>query len=338
MLTKSAEDTTRWQYVGDSFAAFVNTINRFYPWEGAQGDPGKPFHWLLNLAQLTAGDRHDCRLMFGHLATSSGFSHAQIPGSPDIAAVFPVYGRLILHFSDGPVEVAAGNGIIYQVTNLLRTEHFVDDAGRYETNYLEMGFACAKAYFSQVLHFPADRNLFLQSYIRLDNPRGQMLARVIATMAARSFAEESRDFSPSLQQRVVETFSQLLLESVQHRYSGRTQSTRLGPMPGHVRLARDYMQKYVLDDPNVADIAAAAGVSLRTMETAFRAFMDITPTAYMRTLRLRLARDALLAGDPRSIAELGKAFGFAHTGRFAGYYADLFGESPSDTRRDRARN
>ena len=37
--------------------------------------------------------------------------------------------------------------------------------------------------------------------------------------------------------------------------------------------------------------------------------------------------------DNRPIADIANDHGFPHAGRFAQYYADLFGEAPSDTRR-----
>ena len=335
MQAASVKETMISQYAGDGFDSFFQTINALYPWQGRQNDVQQHFHWMLDLTLLTAARKGDCRLTVGHFAATADFRHEPASDSHDIIVIVLLRGRLVFHFADGPVELLPGCAMIYQAMNLKHSEHFVDDNGGYEINYLAMSFACVQAYLSQVLHFPADRNLHLQTVLGLDNARGKVLAGLMATMGGNSFARESRQFSPSLQQRVIETFSQLLFESVPHRYSARTHAARLGPMPGHVRLACDYMQKRVLSHPGVADIAAAAGVSLRTMETAFRAFMDVTPTVYMRTLRLRMARDALLAGDERSIAEIGRAFGFAHTGRFAGYYCDLFGESPSDTRRCR---
>ena len=39
--------------------------------------------------------------------------------------------------------------------------------------------------------------------------------------------------------------------------------------------------------------------------------------------------------DALQVAEVAGAWGFGHLGRFAGYYADTFGELPSETLRRR---
>jgi transcriptional regulator GlxA family with amidase domain len=84
----------------------------------------------------------------------------------------------------------------------------------------------------------------------------------------------------------------------------------------------------------MAEVAKAAHISVRTLETSFRTHMDVTPHAYLRTVRLQMAHQALKDGrDTRSIADIAADHGFPHAGRFAQYYAALFGEAPSDARR-----
>ena len=107
-----------------------------------------------------------------------------------------------------------------------------------------------------------------------------------------------------------------------------------GPMPNHLRLARDFMHREARNNPSMVAVARAANISVRTLETSFRQHMDVTPHAYLRTLRLKMAREALSdASDMRPIAEVAADHGFPHAGRFAQYYTQLFGESPSQTRR-----
>lgn len=334
MLAASVQATTLWQYGGDSFDSFYETINSMYPWRGHPTNETQAFRWKLNLALLAAAERSVWRLTVGHFSTTADFVNDPNPDGRDIVLIVPVHGKLIFHFKGGDVDVVPGEAIVYQALNVHYSEQFIDASGTYEINYLKMSFACVQAYLSKVLHFPVDHNLQLQSKISLADVRGQMLASLVAAMSASAFVQGSRDFSPSLQQRVIETFCQLVLETVDHRYSHRAQKERVGPLPGHVWMARDYIHRRLLSDPKVEDIAAAVGVSLRTLELAFRVYMDVTPTVYMRTLRLHMARKALRSDDTRTIAQIGKAFGFAHTGRFAGYYFDLFGETPSETRRD----
>jgi AraC-like DNA-binding protein len=89
-------------------------------------------------------------------------------------------------------------------------------------------------------------------------------------------------------------------------------------------------------------LAAEMGVTLRTMESAFRQCAGMSPGAYLRYERLNRVRDALLAHGPSdtTVTALALHQGFSELGRFAGEYRHVFGESPSETlrrceRRDR---
>ena len=86
----------------------------------------------------------------------------------------------------------------------------------------------------------------------------------------------------------------------------------------------------------VGDIAAAAGVSDRTLQAAFQAELEITPMAYLRGRRLDRARAELADAamqDRTSVTEVADRWGFGHLGRFAAEYKARFGESPSQTLR-----
>ena len=52
-------------------------------------------------------------------------------------------------------------------------------------------------------------------------------------------------------------------------------------------------------DITVADIAAAASVTVRAIQLAFRRHLDTTPLEYLRRVRLGHAHRDLLAADPR---------------------------------------
>lgn len=56
--------------------------------------------------------------------------------------------------------------------------------------------------------------------------------------------------------------------------------------------------------------------------------------AYLRSIRLNEARRRLLSPESadRSIGDIAAEFGFWHPSRFASYYRDQFGETPSRKR------
>lgn len=81
-------------------------------------------------------------------------------------------------------------------------------------------------------------------------------------------------------------------------------------------------------------LAREHGISVRTLERSFRRYLDTTPAAYLRTVRLRRVHDVLHASAPDAVTvqQVAHAWGFTHLGRFARDYRKLFGEFPSHTR------
>lgn len=80
-------------------------------------------------------------------------------------------------------------------------------------------------------------------------------------------------------------------------------------------------------------LCTAAGVRSRTLEYGFRAFYDVGPMTYLRSVRLcRVRRDLLNIKRPStSVARTARRWTFTHMGQFSRDYRLLFGESPSST-------
>lgn len=85
--------------------------------------------------------------------------------------------------------------------------------------------------------------------------------------------------------------------------------------------------------PTLADLAAAAGVSPRTLQRRFAEVLGTAPWVVVQRLRLDLARQTLRSGEAPSVLDVALRHGFAHPGRFAMTYAAAFGEAPSATLR-----
>src|SRR5260221_5028648 len=80
------------------------------------------------------------------------------------------------------------------------------------------------------------------------------------------------------------------------------------------------------------ELAAACGVARRTLQKQFRRFIGRSPMQYLREVRLEHVRRALLRAPRRaSVTEIAEHGGFNHLGRFATWYRDRYGETPSAT-------
>jgi AraC-like DNA-binding protein len=88
-------------------------------------------------------------------------------------------------------------------------------------------------------------------------------------------------------------------------------------------------------DVSLADIAAAARVTVRAVQLAFRRQLGVTPTQYLRRVRLDLAHQDLLRADPAAatVTAVAARWGFASSSRFAAYYYRTYGIPPSHTLR-----
>lgn len=82
----------------------------------------------------------------------------------------------------------------------------------------------------------------------------------------------------------------------------------------------------------VEDVAAACGVSVRSVFARFKQARGVTPMVYIRDVRLERANRRLLDGDGEvSVLDVALACGFASFGHFARRYREKFGELPSAT-------
>ncbi len=84
---------------------------------------------------------------------------------------------------------------------------------------------------------------------------------------------------------------------------------------------------------SVVQLADSAGTSFQQLRRAFGECVGMAPTAWLRTRRLNLARQDLLAATAQhtSVAEVAMRYSFWHLGRFAEAYRALFLEYPSHT-------
>ncbi|HBK49593.1 MAG TPA: AraC family transcriptional regulator [Pseudomonas sp.] len=82
---------------------------------------------------------------------------------------------------------------------------------------------------------------------------------------------------------------------------------------------------------NLLELADVAGVSLRQLQQAFKAFTGMPPAHWLRLRRLNGARRVLLRGGGVTVAEVAMRWSFWHLGRFSESYRQLFKEFPSET-------
>jgi AraC-like DNA-binding protein len=113
-----------------------------------------------------------------------------------------------------------------------------------------------------------------------------------------------------------------------------TAADRHDAHPRTVRRAVSFIEASAGRDITVGDIAAAAHVTSRALQLAFRRHLDTTPMAYLRSVRLDQARhdlDRASLGEGATVTAIAYQWGFSSPSRFAEQYRAAYGELPSTT-------
>lgn len=102
----------------------------------------------------------------------------------------------------------------------------------------------------------------------------------------------------------------------------------------HVKRARDYIHAHAHEKVMLADLASVAGCGYRTLQEGFKSAYGLSPMAYLKSVRLKHVRKALIEAEPGTmITDIAQKWGFTHMGYFSKNYANHFGVLPSETLR-----
>jgi AraC-like DNA-binding protein len=98
----------------------------------------------------------------------------------------------------------------------------------------------------------------------------------------------------------------------------------------YVKRALDFMRANVDQPIDIDEIARNAACSPRRLQLAFRAQFGLTPMAFLKEERLKLAERRLRMGECDDVTSLAHSLGFSNPGRFAGDFRQKFGILPSE--------
>jgi AraC-like DNA-binding protein len=160
------------------------------------------------------------------------------------------------------------------------------------------------------------------------------LARFVRMLCDDLRNEATELLHPLVAGRIASGLVSLLLTSMPHNKNRAIEAAAHYPIaPFFVRRVEQFIEEHARETIALADLTGVAGVSTRALQTSFRRFRNTTPMAYLRGIRLELARSELTSAgrEGASVAAVANAVGFGHLGRFARDYQARFGELPSHT-------
>jgi AraC-like DNA-binding protein len=124
-------------------------------------------------------------------------------------------------------------------------------------------------------------------------------------------------------------------ESVKSAHEGRPRI----PRQRIIQRCMEFLELHTDSSVAVSDLSTAAGVSERTVRTAFQEYFGVGPVRYLQLRRLHRIHRALGAADPERATVSGVLIehGEWEYSRFASRYYELFGKLPSETLRNNGR-
>lgn len=164
----------------------------------------------------------------------------------------------------------------------------------------------------------------------LARPKGRALLLLIRALLEQLDSGDPLFQRPELQRSQLRCIVTALLLAQPHSHTGEL---RDGPQPDHprsLRTALAFIEANLTEHIALGDIAKAADCAPRTISSAFRDRLGLSPMSYVRNLRLdRIRQDILTTTD--NVGTIAYRWGVSHLGRFAGDYHSRFHELPSDT-------
>lgn len=88
-----------------------------------------------------------------------------------------------------------------------------------------------------------------------------------------------------------------------------------------------WMQEHLAERISVADLAKMAGMSVSSFHRHFRGATSMSPVQWQKEIRLRVARNLLLAGEA-TIADVSYTVGYGSASQFSREYRRTFGAPP----------
>ena len=144
-------------------------------------------------------------------------------------------------------------------------------------------------------------------------------------------ANSTADFTVRFEAEILSLFLDAFADGCDQRLPSG--GLRLKKRFQRLRQVREFIEAHFHQTLPMETLCRATGFSKRGLELLFQDLLDVTPTTYLRQLRLHKARQSLRQAPPQAglVKKIAFACGFTHLGRFAQDYRRQFGESPVDT-------
>ncbi len=294
-------------------------------------------HFRATLAEHNYGRQQPSLLQSFHSRTRLGDAWINLIGyqtAIEMAGTMPadtyflsliLDGECILQCTDGQRETARPGDVV--VINA--GEEF---SVKTDGSYSNLAFQIQKDSLSKTLATEMDSPLPSKLIFESGCVRNPSLARFMTLCCAEIDERGVEDRWEAVGASYLRTFHTLLLDGVSHSLtSWMKQGAQSTAAPYYVRRAEEFMLAHASECLTLHDIAAAAGIGVRSLHNGFRHFRGQTPMGYLKTIRLVRVREELNSckDRDRTVTQIALENGFNHVSKFAQDYRNRFGELPS---------
>nr|WP_298098197.1 AraC family transcriptional regulator [uncultured Shinella sp.] len=316
------------QFRGSSFDNMIETLaGAFGAFSATPVGQVHDFNWGIDLAAcdnavLISGYHQDA-FRFNIEATNDTAEYLSI--------VVPRKGGMAVNYGPRAAEAATGKLLLY---NNFEPNSVVMHGESNVIDELLIDWSVITQVVGQTFEIPLNGSLDILPELDQATPAGQIITRLATTMMNGMRNNGPLLRSPIAMTNLTQAMADLVVRLVPHRLSYLLEKKPCLIAPRHVRRAIEFMHANISRPITMPMIAEAAGISVRALQSGFRAFRDTTPIAYLTLARLQAARRDLL--DPtnnQAVSDICLKWGFFHFGRFSVTYKTTYGESPSHTRK-----
>jgi AraC-like DNA-binding protein len=184
---------------------------------------------------------------------------------------------------------------------------------------------------------PLDEQVRFTQAVPVSPRAAERWRSTVALLRDQAWAAGPQEASPLVDAAASRLLAATTLATFPSTFRGPSSSQPAGAAhPRALRRAISYIDDNVARDVTLAEVAAAASVSLRALQLAFRRHLDTTPSAYLRRARLEQAHQELRRRSPEdtTVTAVAARWGFVNASRFAAHYREAFSQPPGRTLRD----
>lgn len=225
---------------------------------------------------------------------------------------------------------AGRSGVLFSPTDSF-TVRWSPDAIQYA---VKLPRRSVETHLAKLVHRPVERPVEFDLGVDLSPAAGQSLLASVHFLRQELARPGGLATMPVARDQVESLVLTQLLLTIPNNYAELLRGPEPPARQQHIRRVVELVEAHPDRDLTLPELAQAAGTTARALQRGFKELVGMSPTAYVRAVRLDRVRDELLAGGPTvSVTDVAMKWGFFHLGRFAQQYKDRFGVLPSHTAR-----